>query len=102
MNLLSNSYKFTPRGSVTVRAVIDRQAEDWADVTCSVIDTGIGIPDEQKKKLFLPFSQIESSSARSYGGTGLGLSICKALIENVRNFYVRTACTTYTNFVHQH
>ncbi|KAF1834834.1 putative histidine kinase HHK1p [Decorospora gaudefroyi] len=83
MNLLSNSYKFTPKGSVTIRAVVDQEADDWADVTCSVIDTGIGIPDEQKKKLFLPFSQIESSSARSYGGTGLGLSICKALIENV-------------------
>ncbi|KAL6710566.1 Chk1 protein kinase [Coniothyrium glycines] len=83
MNLLSNSYKFTPKGSVTVRAVVDQEAEEWVDVTCSVIDTGIGIPDEQKQKLFLPFSQIESSSARSYGGTGLGLSICKALIENV-------------------
>lgn len=83
MNLLSNSYKFTPRGSVTVRAVVDREADEWVDITCSVIDTGIGIPGEQKKKLFLPFSQIESSSARSYGGTGLGLSICKALIENV-------------------
>jgi CheY-like chemotaxis protein len=83
MNLLSNSYKFTPRGSVTVRAVVDNEGSDWVDVTCSVIDTGIGIPDEQKKKLFLPFSQIESSSSRSYGGTGLGLSICKALIENV-------------------
>ncbi|KAI8938234.1 hypothetical protein NX059_005895 [Plenodomus lindquistii] len=83
MNLLSNSYKFTPKGSVTVRAVVDQEGDDWVDVTCSVIDTGIGIPDEQKQKLFLPFSQIESSSARSYGGTGLGLSICKALIENV-------------------
>ncbi|KAF2115161.1 hypothetical protein BDV96DRAFT_646182 [Lophiotrema nucula] len=83
MNLLSNSYKFTPKGSVTVRAIVDSEAEDTIDVTCSVIDTGIGIPEEQKKKLFLPFSQIESSSSRSYGGTGLGLSICKALIENV-------------------
>ncbi|KAF1963424.1 two-component sensor protein histidine protein kinase-like protein [Byssothecium circinans] len=83
MNLLSNSYKFTPRGSVTVRATVDNESDSWIDVTCSVIDTGIGIPEEQKKKLFLPFSQIESSSSRSYGGTGLGLSICKALIENV-------------------
>lgn len=83
MNLLSNSYKFTPQGSVTVRAVVDKESDKWIDITCSVIDTGIGIPDEQKQKLFLPFSQIESSSSRSYGGTGLGLSICKALIENV-------------------
>jgi signal transduction histidine kinase/serine/threonine protein kinase/CheY-like chemotaxis protein len=83
MNLLSNSYKFTHQGSVTVRAVVDKESDDWIDITCSVIDTGIGIPEEQKQKLFLPFSQIESSSSRSYGGTGLGLSICKALIENV-------------------
>ncbi|KAF2799442.1 two-component sensor protein histidine protein kinase-like protein [Melanomma pulvis-pyrius CBS 109.77] len=83
MNLLSNSYKFTPKGSVTVRAVVNKESDEWIDVTCSVIDTGIGIPEEQMKKLFLPFSQIESSSSRSYGGTGLGLSICKALIENV-------------------
>jgi signal transduction histidine kinase len=83
MNLLSNSYKFTPKGSVTVRAVVDKESDEWMDVTTSVSDTGIGIPDQQKKKLFLPFSQIESSSSRSYGGTGLGLSICKALIENV-------------------
>lgn len=83
MNLLSNSYKFTPKGSVTVRATVDQESETWIDVTCSVIDTGIGIPEEQIKKLFLPFSQIENSSSRSYGGTGLGLSICKALIENV-------------------
>jgi signal transduction histidine kinase len=83
MNLLSNSYKFTPKGSVTVRTVVDKESDDWIDVTCSVIDTGIGIPEEQKQKLFLPFSQVESSSTRSYGGTGLGLSICKALIENV-------------------
>ncbi|KAG9206378.1 hypothetical protein G6514_003209 [Epicoccum nigrum] len=89
MNLLSNSYKFTPRGSVTVRAVIDQEGPDWVDVTCSVVDTGIGIPEEQKKKLFLPFSQVESSSARSYGGTGLGLSIVKALIENVMHGSVR-------------
>lgn len=83
MNLLSNAYKFTQRGAVTVRAIVNAETEKWVDVTCSVIDTGIGIPDVMIKKLFLPFSQIESSSSRSYGGTGLGLSICKALIENV-------------------
>ena len=83
MNLLSNSYKFTSKGSVTVHLKIDREDKDTIDITCSVADTGIGISDEQKKKLFLPFSQADSSTARSYGGTGLGLSICKAIIENV-------------------
>ncbi|KAF2457500.1 putative histidine kinase HHK1p [Lineolata rhizophorae] len=83
MNLLSNSYKFTTRGTVTVAAKVDREEKTSIDITISVSDTGIGISEEQKNKLFLPFSQIENSSTRSYGGTGLGLSICKAIIENV-------------------
>jgi signal transduction histidine kinase/CheY-like chemotaxis protein len=83
MNLMSNAYKFTSRGSVTVRAKVDREDKDSITVTISVSDTGIGITEEQQKKLFLPFSQADSSTARSYGGTGLGLSICKAIIENV-------------------
>lgn len=83
MNLMSNAYKFTSKGSVTVRAKVDWEDENFIQVTVSVIDTGIGISEEQQKKLFLPFSQADSSTARSYGGTGLGLSICKAIIENV-------------------
>ncbi|KAK0807676.1 Chk1 protein kinase [Friedmanniomyces endolithicus] len=83
MNLMSNAYKFTAKGSVTVRAKLDRQDSDSIQATVSVTDTGIGVTEEQQKKLFLPFSQADSSTARSYGGTGLGLSICKAIIENV-------------------
>ncbi|KAL4810039.1 hypothetical protein BDV18DRAFT_52126 [Aspergillus unguis] len=83
MNLLSNSYKFTPKGSVTVSAKISRDGKGRVRLECSVTDTGIGIPDEQKPRLFRPFSQADSSTARSYGGSGLGLSICKAIIEDV-------------------
>lgn len=83
MNLLSNSYKFTPRGSVTVRARKAAETREKIKVTCSVADTGIGITQEQLARLFQPFSQADSSTARSYGGSGLGLSICKAMIENV-------------------
>ncbi|KAI7052401.1 hypothetical protein KC352_g45546, partial [Hortaea werneckii] len=83
MNLMSNAYKFTAKGSVTVHARVDSQDDQYINVTVSVKDTGIGISEEQQKKLFLPFSQADSSTARSYGGTGLGLSICKAIIENV-------------------
>ncbi|KAJ9293720.1 hypothetical protein DTO271G3_7602 [Paecilomyces variotii] len=83
MNLLSNSYKFTPKGSITVRAKATREGKGRVRLECSVSDTGIGIPEEQKSRLFRPFSQADSSTARSYGGSGLGLSICKAIIEDV-------------------
>ncbi|KAF7172484.1 hypothetical protein CNMCM5623_004698 [Aspergillus felis] len=83
MNLLSNSYKFTPKGSITVRAKVSREGKNRVRLECAVSDTGIGIPEEQKSRLFKPFSQADSSTARSYGGSGLGLSICKAIIEDV-------------------
>lgn len=83
MNLLSNSYKFTPTGSVTITAKVLRDHKSRVRLECSVEDTGIGIPEEHKSRLFRPFSQADSSTARSYGGSGLGLSICKAIIEDV-------------------
>ena len=81
MNLLSNSYKFTPKGSVTVQARTNSETAESISVTCSVSDTGIGVTQEQASRLFQPFSQADSSTQRSYGGSGLGLSICKALVE---------------------
>lgn len=84
MNLLSNSYKFTAKGSVTVRSRAEYEDEKSIRVTCSIADTGIGITQEQVTRLFKPFSQADSSTQRSYGGSGLGLSICKALV-NVLN-----------------
>ncbi|KAJ6028260.1 hypothetical protein N7540_003836 [Penicillium herquei] len=83
MNLLSNSYKFTPKGSITVKARVAREAKGRVRLECSVSDTGIGIHEEQKARLFRPFSQADPSTERSYGGSGLGLSICKAIIEDV-------------------
>jgi signal transduction histidine kinase/CheY-like chemotaxis protein len=84
MNLLSNSYKFTAQGSVTIRSKTEYEDNASIRVTFSVVDTGIGITQEQVSRLFKPFSQADSSTQRSYGGSGLGLSICKALI-NVLN-----------------
>ncbi|KAI9807747.1 MAG: hypothetical protein M1826_004457 [Phylliscum demangeonii] len=81
MNLLSNSYKFTPSGIVTVTAAVESETADEIAMVCSVADTGIGINAEQLKRLFQPFSQADNSTARRYGGSGLGLSICKNLIE---------------------
>ncbi|KIW05647.1 uncharacterized protein PV09_03515 [Verruconis gallopava] len=83
LNLLGNAYKFTSEGSVTVKAHKKEDTPEYLDVVLSVQDTGIGIPEEQRVKLFQPFSQVEGSASRTFGGTGLGLSICKALIERM-------------------
>lgn len=83
MNLMSNAYKFTAHGSVLVRAKVESETADEIRIQISVTDTGIGISEEAQMKLFQPFSQADSSTARSYGGTGLGLSIVKAIVEKV-------------------
>lgn len=82
-NLISNSLKFTEDGSVTIGARLDSENSEKATLTFWVKDTGIGISPEQKAKLFQPFSQADTSTARKYGGSGLGLSICKSLIETM-------------------
>ncbi|KKY17751.1 putative sensor histidine kinase response [Phaeomoniella chlamydospora] len=83
MNLLSNSAKFTAKGSITTAAKVLSQSKDKIKVRVSVQDTGIGITKEQLSRLFQPFSQADNSTQRSYGGSGLGLSICKAMIEDL-------------------
>jgi signal transduction histidine kinase len=82
-NLLGNSLKFTETGSITVGAKTDWETKDAAKLTFWVKDTGIGIIPQQLSKLFEPFSQADSSTARKYGGSGLGLSICKSIIESM-------------------
>jgi|GEM_PF-611693 len=75
-NLLSNASKFTERGQVTLD--VDRKTEadgDW--LVFRVIDTGLGMNDEQMGRLFKEFSQADSSTTRKFGGTGLGLAISK-------------------------
>jgi PAS domain S-box-containing protein len=79
-NLLSNAIKFTEHGSVILRASLSQEADNIF-LHCAVIDSGIGIPDLDRKKLFMPFSQVDTSTTRKYGGSGLGLSICNKLCE---------------------
>ncbi len=85
LNLISNSLKFTEKGSVTVAArkwsgeVEPEEMRKGERVAISVIDTGIGIEPEKQDKIFDAFYQVDSSSSRSYGGTGLGLSIVREL-----------------------
>lgn len=80
-NLLTNSIKFTSDGSVTMRVKAQKETDSMVEVHFTVEDTGIGIEEEVRQKLFRPFSQADSSTARRFGGTGLGLTISKNLVE---------------------
>ena len=81
LNLASNAIKFTPEGTVTLHTAMLGQEGDIALLRFTVTDTGIGIAEDDLGKLFLPFSQIDSSLSKKYSGTGLGLAICKRLTE---------------------
>ena len=81
VNLFNNAVKFTHMGSIQVRIGMLEDMGDRVKLKICVVDTGIGIPDEKKNRLFKVFSQIDSSTTRKYGGSGLGLSISKNLAE---------------------
>ncbi|KAI4105869.1 MAG: hypothetical protein L6R37_002515 [Teloschistes peruensis] len=80
-NLLTNSIKFTSEGYVRLAVSVQKETAETIEVMFTVEDTGIGIEEEVRKRLFKPFSQADSSTARRFGGTGLGLTICKNLVE---------------------
>ncbi len=80
-NLISNAQKFTSVGKITVEAVRTARVNDKIELFFMVKDTGIGIDEADKEKLFQSFSQVDASISRKYGGTGLGLNICKQLVE---------------------
>ena len=79
LNLMGNGLKFTEKGSLVIHVFVD--PEDRNKVGFRVSDTGIGIPEEQQKKLFAAFTQADASTTRKFGGTGLGLAISKRLVE---------------------
>lgn len=81
-NLLTNSIKFTHAGFIKLHVQVENEDEDSIFVRFEVKDSGIGIDDDVQQKLFQPFTQADSSTARRFGGTGLGLTISK----NVRSF----------------
>lgn len=80
LNLAGNAVKFTDQGFVKIEVISRGGAGNLADLRIMVSDTGIGLSPAQQAKLFQPFSQADSSTARKYGGTGLGLTICRRLV----------------------
>ena len=81
INLLGNAIKFTERGQVLLRVAPLGDVGGRLMVQFEVVDTGVGIAAEQVDRLFEPFTQADSSTARRFGGTGLGLAISRQLIE---------------------
>jgi signal transduction histidine kinase/CheY-like chemotaxis protein len=77
LNLVGNAVKFTERGAVRIEV----SRFDAANLKISVVDSGIGISDQQLDRMFQRFTQADSSTTRRYGGTGLGLAISKTLVE---------------------
>lgn len=90
-NLIGNAVKFTSKGEVEVLVSVEESNENNYKLKFVVRDTGIGIPKDKMDRLFKPFSQVDSSTMRSYGGTGLGLVISKKLVEMMRgNIHVES------------
>lgn len=83
VNLLGNAVKFTEQGEVELKLEFRPEGQDRGVFTVQVRDTGIGISEEQRPKLFRAFSQGDTSTTRKYGGTGLGLVISNLIAEKM-------------------
>jgi two-component system sensor histidine kinase/response regulator len=80
-NLCNNAVKFTQEGEIVVSTCVKGMDEQSITIQFCVRDTGIGLTEEQKGKLFQAFSQADTSTTRKYGGTGLGLTISRRLVN---------------------
>jgi signal transduction histidine kinase len=81
LNLMSNAIKFTEHGEVAIEFSAHGESGEVSNLHCAVRDSGIGLSEESRQKLFQPFTQADSSTTRKFGGTGLGLAICRKLVE---------------------
>ena len=81
VNLLGNAIKFTETGKVTVKVEVCREDNPSVGLRFEVHDTGIGVSNEARSRIFDSFSQADGSTTRKHGGTGLGLTISKQLVE---------------------
>lgn len=82
-NLVGNALKFTEHGSVVVRARLARRSVLGVELLLEVADTGIGIPENRKARVFESFCQADAGTSRRYGGTGLGLTISLRLAQQM-------------------
>jgi len=82
-NLLSNAFKFTETGEITLTATCVRREEHHVELFVAVRDTGIGVDPKRADSLFEVFSQADGSTTRKYGGSGLGLAICRNIVERM-------------------
>lgn len=80
-NIVSNAIKFTNKGGVTVRVSSSTMEGNKIKLTFEIEDTGVGILEKDKKRIFDAFEQSDVSIGREYGGTGLGLFICKEIVD---------------------
>lgn len=83
VNLLNNAIKFTEAGEVRLEVQCEFASDGWVQLAIAVTDTGIGIRDDQRERLFRPFTQADASITRRFGGTGLGLAICRRLVKQM-------------------
>lgn len=81
VNLINNAMKFTHKGEVYLKVILEEVNNQRLVLLFEVRDTGIGIPEEKMSRLFKAFSQVDSSNTRKYGGTGLGLVISERLVN---------------------
>jgi len=98
-NLLSNAVKFTEEGEVELKVQFEKISSNSGKFLFSVRDTGIGITDEQKSKLFKAFAQADTSTTRKFGGTGLGLAISEMIVKKLdSNIHIDSKIGTGSTF----
>lgn len=81
INLIGNAIKFTSQGGVTLSVQLEKEPHTTIRLNFVVEDSGIGMSQDTLQKIFTPFTQADSSTARIHGGSGLGLAICRRLTE---------------------
>lgn len=85
-SLLENALKFTEKGEIRLSVSKEKEEKNTVFIRFEVRDTGVGVPDHRKSRLFTPFQQADGSFTRQYQGTGLGLAIAKQIVDLMGGF----------------